>query len=370
MAKKKGNKPSPSAASPRKAQPEGKPRNPESVAAGASAAREAAHGGAGADAAAARIAAAEAAAMAAPAEPSPKDSKGVAKVAVEKVTATGPVGIVPKPAPKPADDAPAPAKASADKKPAEKKSAKKSQPTPDAAVESAKPAAEKKPAKKNADRVAAEPLLSIDGLKMYFHLREGVVKAVDNITISIKRGETLGIVGESGSGKSMTDDSDSFERAPMLTMGERDNIAAIERNVSKYAYEVGIRWMYITQKGKFDGDVISPMIRSFSQYDVIGRNGVGVRWRTDFDYNFLSDRSGKLKLKLKRSELAFYKARYYYYRDRKGGGDAPKVFSVEELATMYHVPGSGVMTPSLPRITSARKEAPSNLPTGISPFSK
>ena len=165
-------------------------------------------------------------------------------------------------------------------------------------------------------------------------------------------------------------DSDSFERAPMLTMGERDNIAAIERNVSKYAYEVGIRWMYITQKGKFDGDVISPMIRSFSQYDVIGRNGVGVRWRTDFDYNFLSDRSGKLKLKLKRSELAFYKARYYYYRDRKGGGDAPKVFSVEELATMYHVPGSGVMTPSLPRITSARKEAPSNLPTGISPFSK
>jgi len=160
-------------------------------------------------------------------------------------------------------------------------------------------------------------------------------------------------------------DPDSFERAPMLTMGERDNIAAMERNVSKYAYEVGIRWMYITEKGKFDGDVISPMIRSFSQYDVIGRNGIGVLWRTDFDYNFLSDRSGKLKLKLKKSELAYHKARYYYYRHRSDRKDAPKVFSVEELATIYHIPGSGVMTPSLPRITSARKEAPSNLPTGL-----
>ena len=159
--------------------------------------------------------------------------------------------------------------------------------------------------------------------------------------------------------------AESFERAPMLTMGERDVIAAIERNISKYAYEVGIRWIYITEKGKFDGDVISPMIRSFSAYDVIGRNGIGVRWRTDFDYNFLSDRSGNRKKALKKSELAYYKSRYYYHRDRKGGIDATKVMSVEELATMFHIPGSSVLTPSLARITSARKEAPGNLPTGL-----
>ncbi len=157
-----------------------------------------------------------------------------------------------------------------------------------------------------------------------------------------------------------------YERAPMLTVGERDNIAAMERNAAKYAYEVGIRWMYITEKGKFDGDVISPMIRSFSQYDVIGRNGIGVRWRTDFDYNFISDRSGKRKTALKKSELGYHKSRYYYYRDRKGKMDDMKVFSVEELATMFHIPGSSVVTPTMPRITSARKEAPSNLPTGLS----
>jgi hypothetical protein len=158
-----------------------------------------------------------------------------------------------------------------------------------------------------------------------------------------------------------------MERAPMLTMGERDKIAAVERNVSKYAYETAIRWMYITEKGKFDGDVIGPMIRTFSQYDIIGRNGVGVRWRTDFDYNFFSDRSGSRKNSLKKSELHDYKVRSYTQRDLKPKSrlDAMKVFSVEELATMFHIPGSSIVTPGLPRITSTRKEAPANLPTGL-----
>jgi peptide/nickel transport system ATP-binding protein len=51
---------------------------------------------------------------------------------------------------------------------------------------------------------ADDVLLSIDSLRMYFHLREGTVKAVDNISVAIRRGQTLGVVGESGSGKSMT----------------------------------------------------------------------------------------------------------------------------------------------------------------------
>lgn len=161
------------------------------------------------------------------------------------------------------------------------------------------------------------------------------------------------------------DPDEPNERAPMLTAGERDTIAAIERNVSKYAYETAIRWMYITEKGKFDGDFISPMIRSFSMYDMIGRNGVGARWRTDFDYNWLQDRSGKRKQSLKKRELMDHKLRSYSY-DLKTKIDTPKVFSVEELATMYHIPGSSVVTPTLPRITSTRKEAPANLPTGQS----
>ena len=47
-------------------------------------------------------------------------------------------------------------------------------------------------------------LLDVRDLRTYFHVMDGVVKAVDGIDFSIKRGKTLGIVGESGCGKSVT----------------------------------------------------------------------------------------------------------------------------------------------------------------------
>jgi oligopeptide/dipeptide ABC transporter ATP-binding protein len=48
------------------------------------------------------------------------------------------------------------------------------------------------------------PLLRIENLKTHFHTADGVVRAVDGVTLEIAPGQTLGLVGESGCGKSVT----------------------------------------------------------------------------------------------------------------------------------------------------------------------
>jgi peptide/nickel transport system ATP-binding protein len=47
-------------------------------------------------------------------------------------------------------------------------------------------------------------LIEVKDLRVEFDVRQGIIKAVDGLNLSVNRGQTLGVIGESGCGKSMT----------------------------------------------------------------------------------------------------------------------------------------------------------------------
>lgn len=165
------------------------------------------------------------------------------------------------------------------------------------------------------------------------------------------------------------EDEEEKDARPSLTMGERDLVSAIERNTGKLAYVTGIRIMLITlDKTQFDGGKIAPLLKVFYPFDDQNRNQIGIRWKTDFDYMFFEDFTGTKKTARKKRELEHFKLRKYDAGDGKVNKiHQPTVFSVEELATIFHVPGRSVITPQLGRVASARGNAPDNLPIGELP---
>lgn len=87
----------------------------------------------------------------------------------------------------------------------------------------------------------AEPLLKVEHLKKYFHTNQGTLHAVDDVSFTLNKGETLGVVGESGCGKSTlgrtilrlhepTDGKVFFKGREITSMGKQE-VKALRRDM-------------------------------------------------------------------------------------------------------------------------------------------
>lgn len=156
-------------------------------------------------------------------------------------------------------------------------------------------------------------------------------------------------------------DDPEAKPAPMQTEAQKQKINAIERNISKPGFDVGIRAIYIAEKDAFNGVNISGLIGSFKQYGSSNLNGFKPSITTSFDY-WWQDPTKKRVAAMKDQMFNDYKNREYF-GTRIDKQDRKKfVLNTEELATIFHFPGGVATTPTLTRVQSRKGQAPSNLP--------
>jgi hypothetical protein len=75
-----------------------------------------------------------------------------------------------------------------------------------------------------------------------------------------------------------------------------------------------------------------------------------------------SDFRGKKERENKKTHIEAYKRRSFFNVPYKHLNGKPYVLTTEELATIFHFPGSVATTPTLTRVSSKKAEAPANLP--------
>ena len=147
----------------------------------------------------------------------------------------------------------------------------------------------------------------------------------------------------------------------LLTEGEKRRLDNIERSRNKLWFECGVRILYLAKEENFEGVNIGALVRFFDAFKGGSENNsLGVtRDLADINYPWQDFRD--IRQKRMRQNLFFrYKHRAYFYVPYN---QVPVMLNTEELATIWHFPGSGVKTPGLNRAVSRRGDAPQNLPT-------
>lgn len=185
-----------------------------------------------------------------------------------------------------------------------------------------------------------------------------------------KRAEAF-IKEKMSNGQNVGDAENPFQM-PRLSPGEQDQIKAVQRSLSKHAFETRIRGIYIAKKENENPGIVgyfkNPIFKPFSSLFL---NGIKKDDDTGFDWVW-EDFTGKRDLKKKRIFFTKFVTRDAFYGFNsftdiilgpfRKQTPPPLIFTSEELATLFHLPGTVSETPSLERIESIKSQPPVDLP--------
>lgn len=162
---------------------------------------------------------------------------------------------------------------------------------------------------------------------------------------------------------------------------EKPRLEAAERKLIKPGYDTGIRIVYIAKKESFKGGKLGEIKSAFKQFSAPNLNSFDGYTGTDDGFDFPWQDYKDMKKKLNREKMfKRYVKREYFYPKEMGAAvyikkisDTPlvsgtlaspatSVLNTEELATIFHFPGTVAQSSGLGRIEAQKAEPPANLP--------
>ncbi|MFT5280764.1 MAG: hypothetical protein ACI9AR_000198 [Flavobacteriaceae bacterium] len=154
-----------------------------------------------------------------------------------------------------------------------------------------------------------------------------------------------------------------------LSKGKQETVSSIERSIDKYGYDCGVRTLYLAESSKFRAINIKSLLSAFQIYSSPGHNGFAPDDKniTGVDFPWQDPTDHLVAFRQKRIFNSFRMRSMFYpphipVFGEKKGNRKPFVLTSEELATIFHFPGTVSETPSFSRIDSKKAEPPSNLP--------
>lgn len=205
---------------------------------------------------------------------------------------------------------------------------------------------------------------------------------IDQIVLKPWRGRLIEVKKKDGD-KEVTDDAASTYSTGIKDLPERERprVEATERKITKYGYDTGIRVVYLGKGSNFKKDKLGEIKNAFKQFNAPNLNSLDAHVGTDDDFDYpWQDYKDLIKITNREKMFKRYVKREFFYPPEMGNTpmikerldkplvkatlkkSATSVFSVEELATLFHFPGSVAETSALGRIDAQKAEPPANLP--------